>query len=367
MRPILFCFALLAPFFLLAQDNLLMNGGFEDENICTEYNQNCAPEGWISTSLFSDYYFDDAPNAYEGQHFVGLALAANQRLSGRNFLRTRLMCGLRKDAQYRLEFYIRSQHQVFDSIGVYLSATDFLFQRDKLRQSKPQFLLKDIAPLSPSKTWQKVSLVYTASGTENFLSIGDFKKEGHALAGRPDLGKEFYFFLDRISLTPLNPREHLSPMADSLRSEEYHFDARHKLLDRMIYVLTKNPPPVPPAPKTIVQRVDTLVIPDVLFATDSYVLGAEAKSLLADFAKGSGDYKIDSLVVEGHTDNQGSATHNQKLSQNRAASVAGYLNASLRTPAVTRGWGSEKPVADNRTVQGRQQNRRVEIYLYVHD
>lgn len=73
-----------------------MNGGFEEENICAEYNQNCAPEGWISTSLFADYYFDDAPNAFEGQHFVGLPLVNNGGLTGRNFLRTRLMCGMRK-------------------------------------------------------------------------------------------------------------------------------------------------------------------------------------------------------------------------------------------------------------------------------
>ena len=39
--------------------NLLMNEGFEEENICTEFIKNCAPEGWISTSLTSNYYFDD--------------------------------------------------------------------------------------------------------------------------------------------------------------------------------------------------------------------------------------------------------------------------------------------------------------------
>lgn len=363
----LFCFFLLAPMLLFAQDNLLMNGGFEEENICAEYNQNCAPEGWISTSLFADYYFDDAPNAFEGQHFVGLPLVNNGGLAGRNFLRTRLMCGMRKGEQYKLEFYVRSLHDVFDSIGVYFSGNDFLFQRDKLRNTKPQLLLNQMAALAPSKTWQKVSAVYTATGEENFLSIGDFKKGSHSLSDRPDLGREYYFFLDSISLTPVNPKEHLNAKADSLRKEEYRFDARHKLLDRMIYVLSKNPPPVPPAPKTVVQRVDTLIIPDVLFATDSYALGAEAKTLLDAFAKNATGYNVDSLVVEGHTDNQGSIAHNQKLSESRAASVTTYLQTAVHSPAITRGWASDRPVADNRTAQGRQKNRRVEIYLYVHD
>lgn len=344
-----------------------MNVGFEEENICAEYQKNCAPEGWISTSLFADYYFDDAPNAAEGQHFIGLILANSERTSGRNFIRSRLLCGLRKGAQYKLQFYIRSLHDVFDSIGVYFSSNDFLYQKEKLRNSQPQLLLKDIQALKPSVDWQKVSAVYTANGEENFLSIGDFKKKGHSLIGRPDLGRAHYFFLDSISLTPLNPQEHLCMQADSVKEEEYNLNVRHSMLDRMIYVHTKNPPPVEPLPKTIVQRVDTLVIPDVLFATDSYALGGEVKQLLDAFAQKVKNYNIDSLVVEGHTDSQGTPAHNQTLSGNRAASVADYLVQTLRCPVAIRGWASEKPVADNRTAEGRQRNRRVEIYLFVRD
>ena len=352
--------------FLPRAQNLLMNGGFEDENICTEYQKNCAPEGWISTSLFADYYFDDAPNAGEGQHFVGLSLATDLRPASRNFLRTRLLCGLRKGAQYRLRFSIRSLHNVFDSIGVYFSANDFLYQKEKLRNTKPQLLLKEVG-LNPSKEWQQVSLLYTASGEENFLSIGDFQKAPHELTVRPDLGRDAYFFLDDIRLTPANPQEHPCPEAVAIQEEEYGFDVRHSMLDRLIYVHSKNPPPVPPAAKTIVQRVDTLIIPDVLFATNSYSLGAKAKDLLDGFVQKSKALQVDSLVVEGHTDNHGSLALNQKLSENRASSVAGYLAPAFGSALYTRGWASEKPVADNHTEEGRQKNRRVEIYLYVRE
>ena len=276
------------------------------------------------------------------------------------------MCGLRKGAQYRLDFYIRSLHDVFDSVGVYFSSNDFLYQKEKLRQSQPQLFLQGLS-LLPSKEWQKVSVVYTASGQENFISIGDFKKRGHRLSGRPDLGREHYFFLDSISLIPLSPQEHLCSEVEEIREEEYNFNVRHNLLDRLVYVHTKKPPPVQPAPKTIVQRVDTLTLPDVLFATNSYALGEKAKSLLQEFAEKMGPHRVDSVVVEGHTDSQGSAALNQTLSRNRAASVAEFLQPSINSSFYTKAFASEKPTADNRTAEGRQKNRRVEIYVYIRE
>jgi outer membrane protein OmpA-like peptidoglycan-associated protein len=343
-----------------------MNGGFEEENICTEYGKNCAPEGWISTSLYADYYFDDAPNAGEGQHFIGLVLSDAERLNSRNFIRSRLLCGLRKGAQYKLEFSVRSLHNVFDSIGVYFSSNDFLYQKEKLRQSKPQIYLGE-ASLHPGKEWQKVSVIYTASGDENFIAIGDFKKRGHGLVGRADLGRDYYIFLDSFSLTPVNAKEHVCDGLAEVREEEYNFNVRHTMLDRLVYVHSKNPPPVAPAPKTVLQRVDTLVIPDVLFATNSFALGSEAKELLQGFAEKTKDYRVDSVVVEGHTDSKGSASLNKTLSANRAASVVDFLQQYFNTQMAAKAFASEKPVADNRTTDGRQKNRRVDIYLFIRE
>lgn len=345
-----------------------MNGDFEEENICMEYEKNCAPEGWISTSLYADYYFDDEAHAYNGKHFTGIILARKERPAVRNFLRSRLLCGLRKGAQYKLEFYIRSRHRIFDSVGVYFSATDFLYQKDRIAASRPQLFINGDSSLKPTEEWQQVILTYTATGDENFINIGDFKTKGHEFKkGFPDLDHNFYFFLDQIRLTPLNPSEKLCAEAETVKEEEYDFNVRHDKLDRLIYTYTKNPPPITPSPKTIVQRIDTLVIPDVLFATNSYALNAKANSLLDSFIAKAKQWQVDSVVVEGHTDNQGSVALNQKLSENRAASVAHYLQMQFDKAIATRGWASEKPVAGNRTATGRQKNRRVEIYIYVRE
>ncbi len=76
---------------------------------------------------------------------------------------------------------------------------------------------------------------------------------------------------------------------------------------------------------------------------------------------------VDSVVVNGHTDATGNEIFNKELSWRRAASVAVYLQKAVKLNIVNRGFGSERPVADNRTSGGKQKNRRVEIFIYIRD
>ena len=108
-----------------------------------------------------------------------------------------------------------------------------------------------------------------------------------------------------------------------------------------------------------------LTIPgSVLFATgkSSMMPGAQSKlNEVADALKG-----LDrDIIVEGHTDSQGSEASNMTLSQTRANNVRDYLVAH-GVPANrirAEGEGEAKPVADNRTAEGRANNRRVEIIV----
>ena len=76
-------------------------------------------------------------------------------------------------------------------------------------------------------------------------------------------------------------------------------------------------------------------------------------------------YNKTSLTVVGHTDNVGTDAYNQKLSEQRALSVARYLEGkrvhSMRL--ATAGKGESQPIGNNSTEGGRQANRRVEIYV----
>jgi outer membrane protein OmpA-like peptidoglycan-associated protein len=70
-------------------------------------------------------------------------------------------------------------------------------------------------------------------------------------------------------------------------------------------------------------------------------------------------------IIAGHTDNQGNASRNQTLSENRAASVIMWLKqqgADSRR-LKPQGFGPTHPVADNATPNGRALNRRVEVSL----
>jgi outer membrane protein OmpA-like peptidoglycan-associated protein len=71
------------------------------------------------------------------------------------------------------------------------------------------------------------------------------------------------------------------------------------------------------------------------------------------------------LKLAGHTDNQGNPAANQKLSLRRAEAVKKYLLAKgiIATRFKTEGFGDKKPIDDNKTPEGRQRNRRVEMTL----
>ncbi len=71
------------------------------------------------------------------------------------------------------------------------------------------------------------------------------------------------------------------------------------------------------------------------------------------------------IEIAGHTDNVGSASDNQKLSENRAEAIRQYLitKGVAATRVAARGYGSLQPVADNSTYDGRQKNRRTEVRI----
>ena len=106
----------------------------------------------------------------------------------------------------------------------------------------------------------------------------------------------------------------------------------------------------------------------ILFATNKSDLNANSKAALnqcANVLKNNADCDI---AILGHTDNTGSDAINNPLSVKRAQAVQTYLlsqGVSATQIRTVDGQGSTNPVADNSTAAGRQQNRRVEIYMYA--
>jgi outer membrane protein OmpA-like peptidoglycan-associated protein len=104
---------------------------------------------------------------------------------------------------------------------------------------------------------------------------------------------------------------------------------------------------------------------DVLFDTGKYSLKPGAREKLAKVAGILLAYPGLSIEVSGYTDNVGGDDMNQKLSENRAASVRDYLvQQGVTTNSVSaKGFGNTSPVSSNDNSAGRQQNRRVELLV----
>ncbi len=102
------------------------------------------------------------------------------------------------------------------------------------------------------------------------------------------------------------------------------------------------------------------------FATGSAELAASSKVVLDSVAKAHAGCK-GVVRIEGHTDDRGDKIANQTLSLDRANAVRGEL-VKRGVPAerlVAEGFGPGKPLADNATSEGRQQNRRIEFKVVV--
>jgi outer membrane protein OmpA-like peptidoglycan-associated protein len=106
----------------------------------------------------------------------------------------------------------------------------------------------------------------------------------------------------------------------------------------------------------------------VTFKLGQSELSAEAKATLDGIAAKVTPMKRYQVQVEGFTDSTGDSAYNIELSRRRAAAVVRYLTLQGKIPLFrvhTVGYGDENPAGDNKTRDGRQQNRRVEVRVYA--
>jgi OmpA-OmpF porin, OOP family len=103
----------------------------------------------------------------------------------------------------------------------------------------------------------------------------------------------------------------------------------------------------------------------IQFETGSATIKQASYAVLDEILKSTVVAENLKVGVYGHTDNSGNDAANQTLSEQRANSVKAYLASKGITTArmESKGMGSSKPVADNTTMEGKAQNRRVEIVL----
>ena len=117
-------------------------------------------------------------------------------------------------------------------------------------------------------------------------------------------------------------------------------------------------------PAPVAEPLPAVTLSKGAFANDSAELTPDAKTTLDEAAKNLNENPETNADVIGYTDSTGSAEYNQKLSEKRAQSASEYLKTQgvEESRVNTVGKGEANPIADNSTAEGREQNRRVEVY-----
>ena len=128
---------------------------------------------------------------------------------------------------------------------------------------------------------------------------------------------------------------------------------------------TPAPAPAAPAPRPAPQSVRQAVViqADALFDFDKSVLRPDGRKSIDDAMSKMSGVDLEMVIATGHTDSVGTDAYNQRLSERRAAAVKDYLVSKgvAASKITTIGKGESQPVATNKTAEGRQKNRRVDI------
>jgi OOP family OmpA-OmpF porin len=307
--------------------------------------------------------------ANSGKCYAGFYLFSHHDYH--EYLITQLMSPLTGGVKYDLTFYLSLadySRATIEQIGVcFLKGSVTYTSSGYITGLKPIHIKINEEVGTDTVEWHKISLEYKAKGGEQYLLIGSFD-EGYIGATNVKAPKnvhtrinqrtdrDAYYYIDDVSLRR-QPTVYVAyfdtivkPKIDTLRPTVFNTPTIDSSGNR-------NPPEI------LLDK--PLILNNVLFET------GEAKLLPSSFTE------LDSVAVylnskptlkieiTGHTDNKGSETINQTLSEKRAQAVADYLVSKKIEPTriTYKGYGSQKPITTNETEEGRKLNRRVEFML----
>ena len=277
-------------------------------------------------------------SAFQGERFIGLTLygCSQGKPHCREYVQIQLSEPLILGQRYEVTFYIAHlpRSMYCNNMGIYFSEQQFEFRTEEFLEFTPQVVEKDIAKVS-TRSWTKIKKEFTATNTAGHLIIGNFYKDEATettKSDRQDFNYAYYYF-DNISVKKQHP---------ILAVPEHTND-----------LLVKP-----------VQAGDVIILKDIFFDLNKSVLLPRSSQTLQDLIALMKQYPSMRIEIRGHTDNQGDAYYNQELSIDRAESVVQHLSQNgqigqHRLKYV--GYGDTQPISSNDTLEGRQQNRRVEF------
>jgi outer membrane protein OmpA-like peptidoglycan-associated protein len=256
------------------------------------------------------------------------------------YLETKLSDTLVKDQEYLVEYYISKAERSIGSVkefGVMFS--------DKISMGisgigipvKPSIENIKKHGFRKKIKWMKFSAIYKAKGGETLLILGYFNHKNV---------KQFkgyaHYYIDDVSVVPL--ANHTITEPPKIR------------VDTPTTLIKTSPSPL---------LNQSITLKNIFFETNQSKLLESSFTELDLLSNQLHQFDQTTIVISGHTDDTGDEIQNRDLSTARAKAVADYLIAKGidSERIIYKGYGSSKPIANNLTIEGKQQNRRVDIVI----
>ena len=422
---------------VLAQ-NLVQNGNFEEYLVCPvnftawQANYDFIPSWSYPTKGTPDYFntcskyeagvpknFAGYANPNSGRGYVGIVLLGTQP-DYREYIQTELAATLVPGKKYCVSFsYMlaaKSKYTI-NQLGLVFSSGKIKKEIQTNIGLKPHVSFNTFNYLRSDFQWDTICAVYTATGEERFLVIGNFEISANTRAKdvlneHPNFvgkKKEYcYVYIDDVVVRPINECKLCPCFISDLQSEvvesgnrvaveisggvepyivSWNIGGNSRKVNKTktgYYVATITDatgcsikdsvlisnitPIVNESIEEKLNRIEegnTLVLENIFFEFNrSNLLPDSYKELdiLINFMISTDVKKVE---ISGHSDNVGSADYNLKLSEERAKTVVEYLiyKGIAADKLIFKGYGSKFPIADNATEDGRNKNRRVEFKL----
>lgn len=361
------------------KNNLIYNPSFEEYYTCP---QKIEPYGYMSevvawwqpTAGSADYYNKcgsrqcNVPKNKLGIQMprtgVGMVGIYTSKTTYREYIQTELKEEMIEGETYRLCFYVSlseyssgavatigalfTQHRIEQDTREMLTDQDITKYDNGISQSistylKPQIVNPYNNPLIDTENWMKIEGEYIAQGGEKFLTIGNFYPAPQSNCTDLDyltyLLPGAYYYIDDVSLYCLGCKD-------------------EQIIDNNITITkTKD--------EKRYEVGQVIILENIFFEFDKSIILPQSFVELNNLISILEKYPYMKIELSGHTDSKGSDRYNQKLSYERVKAVYEYLVSQGISPKRLkyRSYGYTKPIADNKTDEGRAKNRRVEFLI----